>query len=160
MTMVLLKLGLPAEKCIVQNVVKRCFCQYNRPKIPAGKSLAVVTSPSKTFSIEKQIRNRYLTMTSSLFGVNVRPHQIPSRLAAEQLVRDMSEDERKRVFNVLQDLKQELLLEQGLREPTPNMNQLFLRKLKKKCFWFIFDISRRTIIGSLILTDRDCPKRF
>ena len=81
---------------------------------------------SKISSMQKQIK--CFSTTSSLFGVNVRPHQIPSRLAAEQLVRDMSEEERKRVHNVLQDLEEELLLEKGLREPVPNMNQLFLRK--------------------------------
>lgn len=72
------------------------------------------------------ITSRYLVTTASYFGVNVRPHQIPSRLAAEQLVRDMSEEERCRVLNVLQDLEEELLLEKGVREPVPNMNQLFL----------------------------------
>lgn len=147
--MVLLKLKrFTVHRYLLQNVVKRSFYQYNRTAtIHTGIPLVAhegTTLFSKTSSIEKQIRS--LTTTSSLFGVNVRPHQIPSRLAAEQLVRDMSEEERKRVFNVLQDLEEELLLEKGLREPVPNMNQLFLRKLYHLCPAFVSVITSKFLI--------------
>ena len=130
--MVLLKLKqFTSNKYLLQNVIKRSFNQYS-PSAMIHTGIPMVAhretnSFSKISSIQKQIK--CFSTTSSLFGVNVRPHQIPSRLAAEQLVRDMSEEERKRVHNVLQDLEEELLLEKGLREPVPNMNQLFLRKL-------------------------------
>ena len=131
--MVLLKLKRFAQahkNLFLQNVIKRSFYQQNLSTISTGIPMIPhngTTLFTKKSIIEKQLRS--LTTTSSLFGVNVRPHQIPSRLAAEQLVRDMSEEERKRVLNVLNDLEEELLLEKGLREPVPNMNQLLLRKL-------------------------------
>lgn len=71
---------------------------------------------------------RLLNTTSVTSTLNVRPLKITSRLAAEQLVRDMTEDERNKLFGVLQDLEQELLLEQGIQEKVPTFNQLWLRK--------------------------------
>lgn len=78
--------------------------------------------------ITNTMSSRYLTTTACKLGVNIRPHQsIPTRLAAEQLVRDMTEEERQKVMTVLQDLEQEHSLEKGgQQEEPPTFNHLWL----------------------------------
>lgn len=74
---------------------------------------------------EKNKTTKYFLSTGVIsYGMNVRPQKIVSRLTAEQLVRDMSEKERQRVFTVLQDLEEELRLEKGMQEKVPNFRQL------------------------------------
>ena len=88
-------------------------------------------TPAKDNQIEftvNTISRRYSSTTARRLGVNIRPHQsIPTRLAAEQLVRDMTVEERQKVMTVLQDLDQELSLEKGHQEEPPTFNQLWLR---------------------------------
>ena len=80
-------------------------------------------------------QKRHISSGSTNFDTDIRSRGATSRLAAEKLVRGMSDEERKRVKIVLQDLEQELLLENGYQEQAPNFNQLWICK-----FWIIYTL--------------------
>ena len=72
---------------------------------------------------------RCLHTTALQNSLHVWPYKITSRIAAEHLVREMNDKEKERLFSVLQDLNEERQLEQGLTEPLPNFNQMWMRML-------------------------------
>jgi len=71
-------------------------------------------------------QRRCLFISTNQHGVNVRPLTINSRLAADRLIRDMTEVERERLTQALQHLNQEFELENIQIHEPPSKRQLLL----------------------------------
>lgn len=70
-------------------------------------------------------KERWISTSACDQGVNIRPVKITSRLAADQLIRDMDEEELNRLSRALEDLKQEIYLEK-ISEEAPSFQSLVL----------------------------------
>jgi len=106
------------------------------------RSSSCFSRESSPIMLDRLYNKRQLFVGSTIYRTDICPQSVTSRLEAERLVRGLSEEERKRVQNVLQDLEQELLLEKGHHAVAPNFNQLWICKFWifkyfRICFFFL-----------------------
>lgn len=111
-------------KCNVQglNVNKRFVSGL------AFKNECKIDHPVRQTSFPSLSSRRHFSTSMVQYGVNVRPMTVNSRLAADRLIRDMTEIERDRLAQALEHLQEELELEgmQVKRAKEPSMRQLSL----------------------------------
>ena len=108
--------------------------QYGRRSCHISKQLSSVRFCNKFISYSA-IQLRQFSISSASFGVNVRPVVITTRLAAEQLVRDLDDDERARLTKALSNLQQEFDVEKEKIAKPPTIKQLYLSKFYPPCFY-------------------------
>ena len=101
--------------------------QYGRRSCHLSKQLSSIRICSK-FTSYRAIQLHQFSIYHASFGVNVRPVVITTRLAAEQLVRDLDDDERVRLTKALSNLQQEFDLEEEKVTRPPTIKQLYLSK--------------------------------
>ena len=124
--------------CIIQNGLKRNYRTLNahtqvsiKTHIVNGYFLSTSHSRSVNVHFVKRFpwidTDREISTSTHKRGVNVRPKKIISRLTADQMVRNMDENERMRLARALEDLKEEMRLEKHpVEEPSPSFRKLRL----------------------------------
>ena len=108
--------------------------QYSRRSYHLSKQLNSIKACNK-FTSYRAVQLRQFSISTASFGVNIRPVVITTRLAAEQFVRDLDDDERARLSKALSNLQQEFDVEKEKIVKPPTIKQLYLSKFYPPCFY-------------------------